>query len=133
MDNKYVNALVIAALMTFALYMKMQDQGKNATLANVKIPALSLEAQIGRKAFDANCMKCHGKNGVGTDQGPPLIHKIYEPNHHSDESFYRAAKNGVTAHHWPFGNMPPIANATRDDVTGIIRYIRELQRANGVF
>ena len=133
LDNEYTPVLLVAVLMSFALFVMMSDQGRNATLASVKMPALSLEAQIGRKAFEANCMKCHGKNGMGSDKGPPLIHKIYEPNHHSDESFYRAAKNGVSAHHWPYGDMPAVPGASRKDLTGIIRYIREIQRVNGVF
>jgi len=133
MDNNYSRVLLVGALMTFALFVMMRGQGRNATLARVKIPALSIEAQIGRKAFEVSCLKCHGKNGAGTDQGPPLIHKIYEPNHHSDESFYRAAKKGVRAHHWPYGDMPPIKGVSRHDLAGIIRYIRELQRVNGVF
>jgi len=133
MDNIYNRVLLVAALMTFALFVMMRGQGRNATLAIVKIPALSIEAQMGRKAFDANCKTCHGKNGAGTDQGPPLIHEIYEPDHHSDKSFYRAAKDGVRAHHWPYGDMPPVKGINRHDLAGIIRYIRELQRANGIF
>ena len=132
-ENNYVRVLLVAVFVAFGLFLMMRDQGRNATRAHVKMPALSFEAQIGRKTFDANCMRCHGKNGAGTDQGPPLIHKIYEPSHHADFSFYRAAKDGVTAHHWPYGNMPPITEVTRNDVTGIIRYIREVQRANGIF
>lgn len=99
----------------------------------VTVPDLSAEAVAGRLKFEANCMRCHGKNAAGTDKGPPLIHKIYEPSHHSDMSFYRAAKNGVRAHHWLFGDMPPVAGAKEQDVTEIIRYVRELQRANGIF
>jgi len=39
---------------------------------------------------------------------------------------------GVRGHHWPFGDMPPVEGVTRGDVTMIIAYIRELQRANGI-
>ncbi len=39
---------------------------------------------------------------------PRLVHKIYEPNHHADFAFQRAAAQGVKAHHWKFGNMPKI-------------------------
>jgi hypothetical protein len=39
---------------------------------------------------------------------------------------------GVQAHHWRFGNMLAIEGLTRGDVTMIITYIRELQRANGI-
>ena len=70
---------------------------------------------------------------TGTEEiAPPLFHKIYEPSHHADESFQRAVSLGVRAHHWPFGNMPAIEGLTRGDVTMIIAYIRELQRANGI-
>ena len=125
--------MVTALVATLALFVLMRDQGPNATMSSVKIPAFSMEAQLGRKSFERYCMECHGKNAGGSDLGPPLIHKIYEPNHHSDMSFYRAAKNGVQAHHWPYGDMPPVKGANRNDVTDIIRYIRELQRANGIF
>ena len=43
--------------------------------------------------------------------GPPLVHKIYQPGHRSDMAFVLAAQNGVRAHHWPFGNRPPVEGA----------------------
>lgn len=98
----------------------------------VQVPELSLTAQKGRVAFDANCAKCHGPSAGGTDQGPPLIHSIYNPGHHGDEAFYLAAKNGVRAHHWPFGNMPPQPQVSNNDLAAIIAYVRELQAANGI-
>lgn len=70
---------------------------------------------------------------MGTKQGPPLVHKIYEPNHHGDAAFQRAAANGVKAHHWEFGNMPKIEGATPEDVAQIIKYVRWLQQQAGVF
>lgn len=105
-----------------------------AALAEVALPAsLSDNAQIGKTAFEANCASCHGINGAGQDGiAPPLIHKIYEPNHHGDEAFQRAAAMGVQAHHWPFGNMSPVPGLTRGDVAMIVTYIRELQRENGI-
>ena len=83
--------------------------------------------------FEAKCASCHGVNAAGKDGlAPPLIHKIYEPSHHADESFQRAVALGVQAHNWRFGNMLAIEGLTRGDVTMIITYIRELQRANGI-
>lgn len=95
--------------------------------------ALSQEAALGKRLFEENCAVCHGKAGSGTDSGPPLIHPIYEPNHHGDGSFYRAAKQGVRAHHWKFGHMPPVKSVSNNEVTKIISYVREIQRANGIF
>ena len=99
----------------------------------VAVPNLSEKAQAGEAAFNANCALCHGANAAGTGLGPPLVHEIYEPGHHPDFSFRNAAQNGVPAHHWQFGNMPPMPMVSEDDVEKIICYVRELQRANGIF
>jgi len=91
------------------------------------------EFQAGEAKFNANCAACHGQQGVGTKQGPPLVHKIYEPNHHGDPAFQRAAANGVKAHHWEFGNMPKIDAVTPGDVDQIVAYVRWLQKQAGIF
>ena len=103
-------------------------------LANVILAkTLSQNAQNGKRSFEAKCATCHGVNAAGQDGvAPPLVHKIYEPSHHGDESFQRAVSMGVQAHHWRFGNMPPVEGLTRGDVKMIISYIRELQRSNGI-
>jgi len=107
---------------------------EGAPLVTVQMPEqLSELATIGSKVFDAKCAACHGKNGVGRDEiGPPLIHKIYEPSHHADEAFQRAAAYGVRAHHWRFGNMAPVEGITRAEVAMVIAYIREIQHENGI-
>ncbi|HEU4685242.1 MAG TPA: cytochrome c [Nitrospira sp.] len=91
------------------------------------------ELQAGEAKFNANCAVCHGKQGVGTSTGPPLVHKIYEPNHHGDAAFQRAAAQGVRAHHWEFGNMPKIEGVTPSDVDQITQYVRWLQKQAGIF
>lgn len=107
---------------------------EDGVLADVLLPeSLSQNAQIGQLGFEARCAACHGLNAAGQDGvAPPLVHIIYEPSHHGDEAFQRAAAMGVRGHHWPFGDMPPVEGVTRGDVTMIIAYIRELQRANGI-
>ena len=103
-------------------------------LVAITLPdSLSGQAQIGKRGFDAVCAACHGERGVGRDgMGPPLVHEIYEPSHHGDMSFLMAVQNGVRAHHWTFGDMPPQDGLTRADVADIVAYVRELQRANGI-
>ncbi|WP_136439508.1 c-type cytochrome [Pacificoceanicola onchidii] len=103
-------------------------------LAVVRLPDdMSPEARMGERAFGAACAQCHGDNGSGRNGiGPPLVHKIYEPSHHGDESFQRAVALGVRAHHWTFGDMAPVEGFTRADVKTIITYVRTLQRANGI-
>lgn len=99
----------------------------------VAVPSVfSEEAQMGERAFNAVCAACHGANGAGSGMGPPLVHRIYEPSHHGDQAFEMAAANGVRAHHWRFGDMPPQPALTKADLRTVITYVRELQRANGI-
>ncbi|NWF74122.1 MAG: cytochrome c [Nitrospirae bacterium] len=101
------------------------------TQAIVGVP-VPTEFQVGETTFNANCAACHGNQAAGTDHGPPLVHKVYEPNHHGDQAFQRAAANGVQAHHWQFGNMPKIETVTPGDVDQIVKYVRWLQRQAGI-
>ena len=114
---------------------KVASTSDGATpLVEIILPdQLSDNATIGKRAFEAKCAACHGINAVGQDGvAPPLVHKIYEPSHHGDESFQRASAVGVRAHHWRFGDMPPVEGLTRAEVGMIVAYIRELQRTNGI-
>ena len=86
----------------------------------------------GKILFEETCAACHGRHGAGTDQGPPFINEIYNPGHHPDEAFLLAPRVGVRAHHWKFGDMPPVEGVTDDDLRSIVRYVREMQEANGI-
>ena len=103
-------------------------------LVSITVPeTLSADAMMGQRAFDATCAACHGTNATGKQGfGPPLVHKIYEPNHHADMAFLMAVQNGVRSHHWTFGDMPAQSGLTKADVGNIVAYVRELQRANGI-
>ncbi len=90
------------------------------------------EVTQGKALFEQNCSVCHGPAGDGTTQGPPLVHIIYEPNHHADAAFILAARNGVRAHHWRFGDMAPLPDVTDAMVLEIVGYIRWLQRQVGI-
>lgn len=97
------------------------------------VPPASVKGTRGEALFNQRCAACHGPNATGSPQGPPLVHRIYEPGHHSDLSFVLAVRRGVRAHHWRFGNMPPVPGLSDTDVKEVIRYVRALQRANGIF
>jgi len=101
------------------------EEGQSA----IQVPE---EFYQGEERFNSLCLRCHGVHARGTSNGPPLVHKIYEPSHHGDFAFQRAAAQGVRAHHWEFGNMPKIADASPDDVKLIIQYVRWLQREVGI-
>jgi mono/diheme cytochrome c family protein len=128
--TKYVVASVLAAGAGLSVWQFAKPTGTHHSMS-VKVPDLSSLALAGKGAFDENCAACHGPNASGTDKGPPLIHDIYNPGHHADEAFY-LAQRGVRRHHWRYGDMPPQPQITREQMSAVIRYVRELQMANGV-
>jgi len=145
MNKKSVYGFGVVAIAAIAGYVLLSgdkpgpaDQSgplaQGEPIVIVSLPAeLSADAQIGKRGFDAKCARCHGDNAAGqTGVAPPLVHKIYEPNHHSDAAFLLAARNGVRSHHWKFGNMPPVKGLTDADLKYIARYVRELQQENGI-
>ena len=122
-------------LVTPTVNTMMHGAGAGAAVRpadQIIVPQLSSAAQMGQIAFDDNCAACHGDKAAGSENGPPLIHKIYEPSHHGDFSFQSAAKNGVQAHHWRFGDMQPVPGVSEKQVEWIVKYVREVQRANGI-
>ncbi len=140
---KPITIIAIAALVIGAGYLVLNRNASTpiapatasaAPMVEVTLPAqLSASAQRGEQNFNAKCASCHGLNAAGVDgKGPPLIHKIYEPGHHSDMAIMVAPFRGVPAHHWGFGDMPPVEGITEAEMNDIIRYIREVQTANGI-
>ena len=121
-DRLFFSILVLLSLLFFV--------SSNAKAETSQAPQ---SLSKGRALFNKKCSKCHGIKGVGTDKGPPLVHKIYEPNHHSDLSFHFAVERGVIAHHWYFGDMPKIDGVSSEQVDMIIQYVRNLQRQAGIY
>jgi mono/diheme cytochrome c family protein len=124
--------LLVAVLALGAAALVWFRPAPSATVVDVSVPALSAQAERGAAAFATNCAACHGADAAGSENGPPLVHRIYEPSHHADGSFHIAVRQGVRAHHWGFGDMPAQPHLTNVEVADIVAYVRELQRANGI-
>ena len=127
--------VVIGGLRAYEVYVAGPKRGGRAQAAikvDVRVPKLDQVAALGEKDFNENCVACHGRNAGGSDDGPPLVHPYYRPGHHGDIAFSRAARYGVKAHHWAFGNMPPQPQVTQQQINRIVAYIRALQRENGI-
>lgn len=128
-----IGVVAVAAAGIYYWSSSSSESGTGAALASVQVPELGIREKAGMEVFNENCAVCHGENAAGRDgAGPPLVHMIYEPNHHGDGSFQLAVKNGVRSHHWPFGNMPPQPQVSENEVDSVIAYVRALQRANGI-
>lgn len=118
---------VIAAIVGIVVVSAGRDEVKNP-----KPTASSGDPVAGAPLFEANCARCHGADLKGTDSGPPFFDLTYAPNHHGDEAFQLAVRNGVQPHHWNFGPMPAIPSLSRSQVDNIVAYIRQEQQKAGI-
>lgn len=133
MENIPAIAVTAVLIGGAAVFISNMVSGPESGIpVDVTVPQFSAQAKTGETAFVENCAACHGQNAGGSDKGPPLVHNIYNPGHHADAAFFLAAKKGVRRHHWPFGNMPPQPKVKDKQIADIIRYVRELQAANGI-
>ena len=128
---------ILVAITSMLVLILAACSSSDSTVSGPAAPSsttegLSPRIDSGMTAFNANCALCHGPNAAGTTQGPTLIHRVYEPNHHQDFAFRNAVRNGVPSHHWQFGDMPPVPGLSDQEVDSIICYVRELQRDGGI-
>lgn len=133
---KVVSGFMMALLLgtgTTQTLTNSQAQAQTLALESVRVPKMTPTLNLGRMNFEAYCAACHGKKAQGTEAGPTFLSRIYHPGHHNDAAFYNAPKKGMQAHHWQFGDMPPVDGITVGRLKPIIAYIRALQKENGVF
>jgi mono/diheme cytochrome c family protein len=131
--HKALATAMSATLAAWALVACERSESEGAR-ERLHLPGTAFVADSaqGEALFEANCAKCHGQDLQGTREGPALVHVIYRPGHHADLAFHLAAKNGVRAHHWNFGDMAPVEGVTPEDVGHIVAYVRRQQRAAGI-
>ena len=86
---------------------------------------------LGEEVYGEACASCHGSDLRGTDRGPSHLSIVYEPGHHPDESFRSAIREGSPAHHWTFGDMPPVDGLDDEQVDAVIAYVRDVQEREG--
>jgi len=119
-------AILVALLATGLPVMAQSWQVPKPT------PGLMPNPGVGKLLYENKCASCHGLDLNGSKLGPPFLHRVYVPSHHGDASFQLAARNGVRAHHWQFGDMKPVPDSSPDDVAHITAYIRGRQRLVGI-
>lgn len=114
--------VALAALLSFAA--ACGDDGGSDTGSGAG-------ADRGEALYQESCAVCHGGDLRGTDLGPSQLSEVYEPGHHPDDSYRAAIAQGAVAHHWDFGDMPPVPGLTDDEVDAIIAFVREQQELHG--
>jgi mono/diheme cytochrome c family protein len=114
------------------LLMVMSCEPRPAPMAGFDPGPVPPALVEGERRYNPTCGPCHGSLATGSDAGPPLVHRIYEPSHHSDAAFRLAVTRGVRAHHWSFGNMPPIPEMDSTAIAGVTAYVRWLQQKAGI-
>lgn len=93
--------------------------------------AAGSQVERGAEVYAESCASCHGADLRGTDKGPSHLSIVYEPNHHTDDSFRSAIINGSPQHHWNFGDMEPVEGLSDNEVEAVIAFVRAEQARQG--
>ena len=123
----------VAAVLFLLAVGLMELRANEHSVPDIKQPKLLGKAAFGKLAYDKFCAPCHGQNIAGTDQGPSFMSPVYNSRHHPDRAFFIAATQGARAHHWQFGDMPPVDGVTEQQIGMIVEYVRAMQNENGLF
>ncbi len=115
--------LVFAAVTVVACADNTAEQAEPA--------GASSTGDLGAEVYANSCASCHGVDLRGTDRGPSQLSIVYEPNHHTDDSYRSAITNGVRQHHWSFGDMPPVEGLNKEEIEAVIQFIRSEQQRQG--
>lgn len=123
---------LLTATAAWVLIAGCATENEGSTIATQAKTSAQSKVYDGEESFQNRCAVCHGQQADGTATGPPLVNRLYEIGHHPNFSFHNAVNKGVIAHHWNFGDMPPIPNVEPAEVDAIICHVRDLQRAEGI-
>jgi mono/diheme cytochrome c family protein len=124
-------ALVRALVVTIVVVL-VGCGGDDADGEAGDITSADAVVEDGAAAFAASCASCHGSDLRGTDRGPSLLSEVYEPGHHPDDAFRAAIARGSRAHHWDFGDMPPVPGLEPDEIDAVIAFVRDRQETHGL-
>ncbi len=133
MGARIKRSILSECLMSIGLMTLVVAVNSPLQAQEVIVPELSVDGLQGASHFLGKCASCHGPYAGGTDKGPPLVHRLYHPGHHTDETFWRAIRSGSPQHHWSFGNMKPVEGVEDQHVPMIIQFVREIQKANEIY
>jgi cytochrome c5 len=117
----------------FAMGVFLLVPAMTATIKAAEEVEIPFHLGMGKQLYDQYCSSCHGLQLNGSDKGPPLLHPYYKPSHHGDQSFYRAALQGVQQHHWKFGNMAPVEGMTTKKMDSLVPYVRYYQKQKELY
>ena len=91
------------------------------------------QLERGRLAFERECASCHGPTGGGTENGPNLIAARYGPSEMADALIRGAVLNGMPKRSAAHPGMPALPQLRPPELDSILRFLREIQRANDIY
>ena len=122
----------MSRVVVIAVALLVVSCGGGAGESDTSIPPQDPQlVETGAGLYELNCAECHGRDLRGTATGPSLLSVVYEPGHHAEGAFLVAVLRGSPAHHWQFGDMPPVPGLGVEDVEAIVALVRDRQRTEG--
>ena len=128
-----VIAWIVFGAVAALVYVALSGEGDDGVTVEVIAAELSEEAIQGEALFKANCPGVPRRERGGHEAGSAADSRHLQSGSPFGQGFLSGGRRlGVRAHHWPYGDMPPQPQVKEAEVALIIRYIRELQEANGI-
>lgn len=119
---KTLKLFVLLIFTVFALFAcNTQKQTETVENTNLNSPP---EIEVAKKPdgagiYKANCARCHGENGEGTDKGISFLkgHAL----DHTEEDFIKQVENGEKDE-----KMPAFKDKlTDEEIKAVVKYVRE--------
>ena len=113
--------LILSAVSSFGFTSEATFHGAPVSAAQIRNPYAGQPAAAGagKKLYTANCGSCHGRNGVGTGNVPPLVHGPAQ-SAKDGEIFWYITKGDVN------NGMPAWARLSEEQRWQIITYVKSL-------
>jgi hypothetical protein len=126
--------LIALGLLTFpvAVFVVFGNAGPGSMGSGTGASSYSVETASGMVGLTEDCAVCHGRFAGGTARGPNLIHTDYGLSRRSDAQFRYAVLEGMPDRRG-YGAMPATPGLPARSVDRAIAFVRELQRAKGIW
>jgi cytochrome c553 len=119
----HIPAQLVILSLTLAVVHPLSAEGENPyevvceqdADSGSKVCKVNKETYIGWRTYTANCLRCHGQDGIGSTFAPSLLDKLKEIDR---ERFMTSVAKGYTGQ---IGVMPPW-----EDNPNVSRYYEQL-------
>lgn len=120
-----VSALFGSSVLVFEPHLE-SGPASRYQIEQYQLRRLSQLGQAGSIVYANHCRACHGRRGVGSVQGPPLLDYALVKKHRGRKAFHSAVTNEQD-HSYGAHHSRSAKELSFNEIEQIGRYVREVQ------